>query len=387
MRKYHAAAALAVWGLIVFSAACSSTDKIVPLLIPGQSPVVKEPYLVMTGVTTEIKVVWQTAATEGCSIAWGDDTMYAAGNAVTAENSSSPNQHLHSYTITGLTPGTVYFYRVMIHDRSYTGSFHAAPAGTAADLKFMVYGDTRTLTDIHDEVAGGIAATLLDPAFKTFILGVGDLVTTGFVEDSWNREFFNLGNVRQFMASAPFLSAVGNHDLGSGLFKKYFPYPYQNADGHFWSFDYGPVHVAVVDQYVAYDPASAQYAWLANDLSASAKTWKFIVLHQPGWSAAGGHSNDTDMQNYIQPLCESNGVSIVFAGHNHYYARATVNSVYHITTGGGGAPLHTPVSGEPNVDVISKSNHFCKVVITGNTLNFYAESPDGVVIDQFTINK
>ena len=78
---------------------------------------------------------------------------------------------------------------------------------------------------------------------------------------------------------------------------------------------------------------------MRTDLAASAKPWKFIVLHEPGWSAGGGHGNNTTVQNDIQPLAVQYGVAIVFGGHNHYYARANVSGVTHLTMGGGGAPL------------------------------------------------
>ncbi|MBK9777870.1 MAG: hypothetical protein IPP62_16195 [bacterium] len=77
----------------------------------------------------------------------------------------------------------------------------------------------------------------------------------------------------------------------------------------------------------------------------SNKPWRFVVLHEPGWSAGGGHPNNAAVQAYLQPLFVQYGVSIVFTGHNHYYARAVVDGVNHITTGGGGGPLHTPVPG------------------------------------------
>ncbi|MBI3683978.1 MAG: metallophosphoesterase, partial [Acidobacteria bacterium] len=93
----------------------------------------------------------------------------------------------------------------------------------------------------------------------------------------------------------------------------------------------------------SYTPGSAQLEWLAADLAASRKTWKFVLLHEPGWSAAGGDPNNSSVQAYVEPLCEQNGVSIVFAGHNHFYSRAALNGVTHITTGGGGAPLNIPI--------------------------------------------
>ena len=113
--------------------------------------------------------------------------------------------------------------------------------------------------------------------------------------------------------------------------QKYWPYPY--VDNFYWSFDYGPSHIVVVDQYAPYTSNSPQYKWLENDLSGTDKQWIFIVFHEPSWSA-GNHENNNEVQTYIQPLCEQYGVDIVFAGHNHYYARAEVNRVQHVTTGG-----------------------------------------------------
>jgi hypothetical protein len=91
------------------------------------------------------------------------------------------------------------------------------------------------------------------------------------------------------------------------------------------------------------------------------------------------------VQNYIQPLCEQYGVSIVFAGHNHYYARAVVNDVQHVTTGGGGAPLYNPSSGYPYVVTATRTHHFCTIEIDGDVLDFKAITPAGAVIDSFTI--
>ena len=114
----------------------------------------------------------------------------------------------------------------------------------------------------------------------------------------------------------------------------------------------------------------------------------FIFFHEPGWSAGGGHANDVTVQNDIQPLCETYGIDIVFAGHNHYYARANVNGIHHITTGGGGAPIRTPETGYPNIVTISESYHFCRIeIVDDSTLHFVAETPDGTTIDSFSITK
>jgi hypothetical protein len=94
-----------------------------------------------------------------------------------------------------------------------------------------------------------------------------------------------------------------------------------------------------------------------------------------------------DVQNLLQPLCEQYGVQIVFAAHNHYYARACKNGVYHITTAGGGAPLYEIEEEFPNVINTLRVHHYCKVAIEGDTMTVTAIKPDGEVIDEFQIDQ
>jgi hypothetical protein len=151
-------------------------------------------------------------------------------------------------------------------------------------------------------------------------------------------------------ANIPHMGVRGNHEGGATYWKRYWPQPYQPG-GLYFSFDYGPMHVVMLDQYTSYNAGSTQYNWLRDDLAASTKKWKFIVLHEPGWSAGGGHGNNTTVQRDIQPLAEQYGVAIIFGGHNHYYARATVNGVQHLTVGGAALPLRR----RPNI-ITSKSD-------------------------------
>jgi hypothetical protein len=204
----------------------------------------------------------------------------------------------------------------------------------------------------------------------------------------WGEEYFNRAypNILEMQANLPINGCAGNHEWCgyATYYLKYYPYPY--VSGMYWSFDYGPAHVVVIDQYSAsYTTGSAQYNWLVNDLSSSNKEWKFILLHQPGYSA-GGHGNDSNVINYIQPLCVTYGVDIVFAGHNHYYARCGVSGVKHITTGGGGANLYDPSPSAAYLEAYSKNYHYCKIDIDGTTLSLEAVKPDGTVIDSFTLN-
>jgi len=340
----------------------------------------KAPYLIYTGDVSEMKVLWQLTSTEICTLDWGTDTLYSLGSAQTSEYGSD---HQHTYTIDNLTPATKYFYRVSLNQEVYTGSFRSAPDINETNIKFFAYGDTRSNPGTHNLVAATMVETYIgDENFQSIIISVGDLVSDGNSESDWDNQFFDpsYSNIQEMLATLPYQSCMGNHEGSGLLFKKYFPYPF--VAGRYWSFDYGPAHFAVVDQYTSYSPGSAQLTWLENDLASTTKPWKFIYLHEPGWSA-GGHSNEIAVQNYIQPLCELYGIPIVFGGHNHYYARAEVNGVQHITTGGGGAPLYTPNLSYPNIVTATMANHFCTIEIENGLLNFKAIKPDGTVIDSF----
>ncbi len=343
----------------------------------------KAPYLIFNGDNSEMEVHWQLWNTLNCSLRWGADTTYSVGEVQTEEYGS---KHQHQYTITGLNPGGKYYYEVIADSETYSASFRAAPPDDATDLTFFAYGDTRSYPNIHNQVVAGVVSAFEEnDTLQTFMLSTGDLVSNGNSESDWDNQFFSPSyeNIQDMLANMPYQSAMGNHEDSGILFSSYFPYPF--VDGHYWSFDYGPAHFVVVDQYTNYSPGSAQLQWIEDDLATTDKRWKFIALHEPGWSAGGGHSNNQNVQNYIQPLCEQYGVQIVFGGHNHYYARAVVDEVEHITTGGGGAPLYHPDPSYPYIVATNMSHHYCKIDIHNDLLNFTAINMDGAVIDTFSI--
>jgi hypothetical protein len=246
-----------------------------------------------------------------------------------------------------------------------------------------------------------------DPRYQSLIMGVGDLSNYGAVEADWDQYFFNpvYEHTRERLAHVPFHTAIGNHDfyetahtwdIEGTIFKKYFPYPF--VDDRFWSFDYGPAHFVIADLYPEYfDPgipetvnpgviSPEQALWLEQDLAATDKRWKFVFLHEPGWSA-GPHPNNPAVQDTLHPLCVAHDVAIVFAGHHHYYARALVDGVQYITTGGGGASQYPPQAGWPYIITQANGYHFCMVEIAGAVLNLRAVTWAGDVLEQFTIDR
>jgi hypothetical protein len=343
----------------------------------------KGPDLIYTGLNTEMKIFWQGKPGKTYQLEWGMDETYSLGR---AEGLSTGD--LYTFTINGLQPGTHYLYRVVSGTESSGGSFYTAPEANTSTLKFVVYGDTRSHPELHNTVAGQVDALFQsDPGYQTINLFTGDFVNDGDTPSAWDEELFSPSykNIRIELANIAVLPVMGNHEGSGRLFSQYFPMPFVAA--HYWSFDYGPAHFVMLDQYTSYGEGSKQYDWLKDDLAGSTKLWKFVVLHEPGWSTGGGHDNNVTVQKDIQPLLKKYGVAAVFAGHNHYYARAIVDGIVHLTVGTGGAPLYPLSSTYPDIVFSYSGTGYARFQIEGNTFTGQFVDSSGNILDTFTENK
>jgi hypothetical protein len=344
----------------------------------------KGPYLFYPGDNTKMQVLWQLQSPASHTLRWGRDTTYAEGSVTPAIYGDNQYEHM----IAGLTPGVKYYYQV---EGLGAGSFLAAPAGDAAEVKFLVLGDTQNRPETQDRVNKAMIGVYTnDPGYQMLTIKTGDWTSNGERESVWTNEWFSRSHpsILEILANMPFNGCIGNHDGSGALFQKYWPYPWQNG-GRYWSFDYGPAHFVMLDlTWEISVLGDTQRAWLEADLAASAKPWKFLVFHAPVYSAGGLHPNNPQEQAYIQSLCELYGVALVLNGHNHYYAHCEVNGVKHITTGGGGASLYpVDLSYDPSIVKAVSVHHFCKVNIHGTQLDFEAVGIDGTVIDAFTLDR
>jgi len=83
---------------------------------------------------------------------------------------------------------------------------------------------------------------------------------------------------------------------------------------------------------------------------------------------------------------------VVFSGHNHFYERSEYKGVHYIVTGGGGAPLHTPISRpnpEHNVgqERPEKAHHYCRVdVPASGSLHLTVRARDGTLIEELDLD-
>ena len=78
---------------------------------------------------------------------------------------------------------------------------------------------------------------------------------------------------------------------------------------------------------------------------------------------------------------------MLLMGHTHDYERGTLDGVVHIITGGGGAALDHRVQNWDFIEVYESTYQYCLLDITPGQIHFQARTPDGRVIDEFTLER
>lgn len=266
--------------------------------------------------------------------------------------------YIHTAVLTGLDSWKTYHYRAgnAADGFSPDHTFITAPSNQCARLTFVGLGDGRAsgsgASDEWPDVIEGAAGE--DPAF---ILYGGDFVEHGGEAAQWN-DF--LDKSAPFMPLVPIMGAIGNHDVGPGSgdganYNQVFAFPRNGVNNteDFFSFDYGSVHVASVSNSSFRDNNyQMQAGWLDNDLAATDRVWKVVLLHMPPYSSGDHGSDDGKIAPYLTDLFDKHDVDIVIGGHDHDYERfkpirggneaASFNDgVLYIVTGGAGAPRPT----------------------------------------------
>jgi hypothetical protein len=137
----------------------------------------------------------------------------------------------------------------------------------------------------------------------------------------------------------------------------------------------------------------AQVNWLDAALAASMARWKAVALHHPPHSPQaeryvftlrnwewtfGGRMRETRLDNQIGPTLRKRGVDVVFAGHNHFYARMVPQEgIRYFVTGGGGRPAYRFEPAPGYVAAGGAFNHFVAVRVTEPRFEYYVVDDQG----------
>ncbi len=236
----------------------------------------------------------------------------------------------HTAKITGLKPGTTYYYRIGDASKGYWSKVGTI---TTADNS-----DSFTFFHVSDSQAGlerqyKVWANVLDTAFdmypeSAFLMHTGDNVDHG---DNFRQWKWLLNTASDSLMNTAYMTLAGNHEShGEYSINDNFVLPthpeQDETTGVYYSFDYNNAHFIVLDSNDVDDDTgfnAEQLAWLKADAQASDADWKIVSFHKALYSN-GSHYDDSDveaMRAQLAALMPELGIDIVLQGHDHVYLR------------------------------------------------------------------
>jgi hypothetical protein len=241
-------------------------------------------------------------------------------------------------------------------------------------VRFAVIGDTGTGDRRQYEVGAMLAKSRLVFPFE-FVLMVGDNMY-GSERPQDYVEKFEKPYQTLLDAKVLFYASLGNHDDPNQRFYKLF-----NMNGNrFYTFQKPEIRFFALDSnYMDKD----QQAWLEKELEASRSKWKIAFFHHPIYSSGGRHGSEVDLRAIVEPLFVKHGVSVVFAGHEHFYERLKPQQGIHYFTSGGGAKLRAGDirSGGMTAKGFDSDQSYMLVEIDGDQMHFQTLSRTGREVD------
>jgi len=322
--------------------------------VQAATTVVRGPYL-QSATPTSMVVRWRTDMTEGSVVSYGLErnqlTLSARAEGVSAE---------HIVQLSGLKPGTRYFYAVgaavlpppsaekkaAAEDapgRATINSFTTPPpVGPGKPTRVWVLGDPGTknatqaaVRDVYYKYTGTRATDLW--------LLLGDNAYPDGTDTDYQKAIFEMYPAT--LRTSPVWSALGNHDgksansiTQSGVYYDLFTFPTRGEAGGvmsgteaYYSFDYANIHFISLDSHDSdRSPDGPMMQWLKADLAATQRDWVIAFFHHPTYSK-GTHDSDkdtdsagrmNDMRAIFLPVLEQGGVDLVLTGHSHVYERS-----------------------------------------------------------------
>lgn len=295
------------------------------------------PYLQMPA-PTAMNVRWETAQPGTGRVRYG-----LAQDRLEHVVAGAPEAYVHEVRLEGLQPDTRYYYQVEVEGRDFMAEpawFITPPAaGSDVPTRLWAIGDSGLPGKGQDRMRDAALAWMAANPRSTrplmdIWLALGDNAYTS----GRNREF-QAALFQPFagvLRHVPLWAVYGNHDARRWVHYDIFSLP-ENAESggvasgteSWYSFDHGPVHVAVLDS-EAHADSDAMLRWLEQDLAADRSAWRIVALHHPAYSRGGHDSDDRwdsggrmfDVRERILPVLEAAGVDVVLAGHSHVYQRS-----------------------------------------------------------------
>lgn len=309
--------------------------------------------------------------------------------------------------ITGLNPGTRYYYRVG-SDAEWSNiySFTTAPS-TASSFSFMYMGDVQYDTTAAAEYP--IWGALLTGAYAAnpdivFGLMGGDMVQSGSDINDWT---YFLSYASDVFSQIPLMTTIGNHESNfiGGKAKFYMDIlalPNNGPAGfeeEFYSFGYGTVHVTVLNSWALSNEQNLDEVqktaisdWIASDLAAAqGAKFRIVMLHHPAYVLANDTVSAAVLADWV-PLLEAGQVDLVLCGHQHVYSRSYPmrageidykNGITYVM-GNSGQKFYSNADTSYQEKTIFNKSTYQILHVNGDTLSLFSYDSNGNLVDSWS---
>jgi len=299
-------------------------------LIATASPAHSQTFSWRTRVMSEPALLQITTATPSPGLHLKATEHSAEHVSLTSANGKA--QH-HRVTVDGLTPDTLYAYRVSGDDTWSDWYQFRTPAATFSPYTALYFGDAQN--SVYSHFSRTVRESLRTAPRAKVMLYAGDLVNSrdGIHDDEWGEWF---AAVDWMAATVNQLPAAGNHEFSSDddnpirhllpNWTAHYPIagngPEALSDTVYFSDVQGVRYIALDSTEALQDEAHAkrQAEWLKNVLADNPNRWTVVFHHHPIQSVSKGRDNPP-LRKYWQPIYEQFDVDFVLQGHDHTYGR------------------------------------------------------------------
>jgi predicted MPP superfamily phosphohydrolase len=253
----------------------------------------------------------------------------------------------------------------------------------ADSVKFAVLGDFGTGSREQYDLAN-VMKRVHDQYPFEFVVLVGDNLYGSERPQDFKKKFED--PYKPLLdAGVKFYASLGNHDAREQRYYKLF-----NMDGKlYYSFKPSTQSVrffALESTYL--DPE--QVAWFEKELQGSNSDWKIAYFHHPPYSSGDRHGSDTRLREVLEPLFVKYNVSVVFAGHDHFYERVKPQKgIVYFVAGSGGQLRRGNIDKSSGLTAAGNDQDqaFMICEINGDQMWFDAISRGGKVFDSGVITR
>lgn len=250
-------------------------------------------------------------------------------------------------------------------------------------LKFAAFGDFGTGTRWQYETGAQMAKTREKVPFELVLLMGDNLYGQSRPQEYAN--FFEKPYKSLLDAGVKFYAALGNHDDRNQRFYKNF----NMEEKQYYSFKAPKQNVRFFAFESTY-PEPEQIRWFEQELKGSGEDWKILYMHHPLYSSGGRHGSDRALREVLEPLLLKYNVSVVFAGHDHFYERIKPQKgIAHFVIGSAGKLAPGDIDKKSPLTARGFDTDYVFLVgeIVGDQLYFNAITRTGGIVDSGIIGR